>query len=804
MSSSLDAKKQVPHLFQPRPAPASMQGTMPAKYALWVQALSLAAFSLAFLGWLNESYLYWWDNPIWLNRYTEYAIIMIFGIWRIAAERNSYTRKRFIVLVFVVTVFWWLIPWLSPIFEPYIGYLGAQPVFPSLHTPGTLSFFLVLLLVVLFGRRIICGWGCPCVGIRETVGFPFRHVTLRGEWIWRLRHSKWFFFVFYMGLMVVSLFPPTGWTASFVGAFYLLVVVTYFGSFFITPLTGNRFYCRNLCPYGATFGLLNHIGFYGIAMETDKCNDCRRCEQVCDMGIPVWSQGKAHGRITGLEDCMGCARCVVSCPTDALAIRDVRNLFRPALVQNGSHLLRKKFKPVLPRREPPLRPVRERLNDWGEIDQTPGLAWIVEQASRCLDCGTPGCRDACPLSNRIPDWLRAAANGDILTAAKIAHSTSPMPEICGRLCPQHRLCEAGCTLAPGGQAVTIGALEQALTDTTLKQHRKPGRPVSIIHKHKVAVIGAGPAGLACAERLTREGVQVTVFDKTDRIGGQLALSVPSFKLDAHVLERRGAVLADLGVQFRLGVWVDQNTMSGLLAPFKAVFLGFGAHEARQIELPGQDMAGVWQAWDFLYTLKNGGDVKFSGSKVLVLGGGDTAMDCARSALRAGAASVSIAYRRSEAEMRAGPKEVGFARDEGARFMFNHQPKEILGRSVISGVCFATDEGEQIKPCDAVILAFGFKPSPPDWLAGLDVMTDKAGRIVVDEQGRTSNPRFYAGGDNTNGPDLVVTAIAGGYAAAGAILEDFSLTRRIRRKIRTGPRPAKPQRLPELTTTGERI
>jgi glutamate synthase (NADPH/NADH) small chain len=640
------------------------------------------------------------------------------------------------------------------------------------------------------------------VGIRETVGFPFRHVTLRGKWIWRLRHSKWFFFVFYAGLMVVSLFPPTGWTASFVGAFYLIIVITYFGSFFITPLTGNRFYCRYLCPYGATFGLLNHVGFYGIDMETDKCNDCRRCEQVCDMGIPVWSQGKTNGHITGLEDCMGCARCVVSCPTDALAIRDIRNLFRPALVQNGSHLLKKKLKPTVPRRDPPLRPVHERLNDWAEIAQTPDIAWITEQASRCQDCGSPGCRDACPLSNRIPDWLKLAAEGDIIKAAEIAHSTSSMPEICGRLCPQHRLCEAGCTLAPGGQAVTIGALEQAITDAALKQHWKPKQPALVIRMHKVAIIGAGPAGLACAERLAREGIQVTVFDKADRIGGQLALSVPSFKLDGYVLERRVAVLADMAVQFRLGVSVDQKMMSGQLVPFEAVFLGFGAHEPRQVELPGQEKAGVWQAWNFLYTLKNGGDVGVSGCKVLVLGGGDTAMDCARSALRAGAASVSIAYRRSEVDMRAGPRDVRFAREEGARFLFRHRPKKILGRGKTSGVCFVTDKGEQIRPCDTVILAFGFKPAPPGWLASFDVMTGEDGRILVDGQGRTSNARIYAGGDNTNGPDLVVTAIAGGYAAAGAILEDLSLKGRIRRKVRSGLGPAGSLHLPEKVVTGD--
>jgi polyferredoxin len=231
----------------------------------------MAAFTLAFVGWLNEAWLFWWDSPIWLNRYTEYAIILAFGLWRIHAEQNRYTRKRLIILVAVVTAVWWLIPWLNPFFEPYVGFLWAQPVFPALHTPGTLTFFLVLALVFLFGRRVICGFGCPCVGIRETVGFAFRDRTLRGKWVWRLRHVKWLFFVWYAGVLVATQFPPNAWTVSFVGGFGLVVGLTYFGSFFLVPLTGNRFYCRYLCPYGATFGLLNHAGFYGIGECQGSC-----------------------------------------------------------------------------------------------------------------------------------------------------------------------------------------------------------------------------------------------------------------------------------------------------------------------------------------------------------------------------------------------------------------------------------------------------------------------------------------------------------------------------------------------------
>jgi len=209
-------------------ARATEQDTLPSRYGWPVQLFALAAFTLAFIGWLNETWLFLFESPIWLNRYTEYAVILGFGLWRIRAERNPYTRRRLIILVGVVTGLWWLVPWLVPMFEPYAGYLWSQPVFPSLHTPGTLTFFLVLGLVLLFGRRVICGFGCPCVGIRETVGFPFRRHTPRGRWMWAFRHVKWLFFVWYVGVLVVTQYPPNGLTVSFVGGFWLAVGLTYF------------------------------------------------------------------------------------------------------------------------------------------------------------------------------------------------------------------------------------------------------------------------------------------------------------------------------------------------------------------------------------------------------------------------------------------------------------------------------------------------------------------------------------------------------------------------------------------------
>ncbi|MDP2109784.1 MAG: FAD-dependent oxidoreductase [Thiobacillus sp.] len=772
----------------PRASSPAQQGSLPRRYPLWVQWFSMAAFTLAFVGWLNETWLFLFDNPIWLNRYTEYAIILGFGLWRIRAEDNPYTRKRLIVLVGAVTALWWLVPWLVPMFEPYVGYQWGQPVFPALHVPGTITFFLVLGAVFLFGRRVICGWNCPCVGIRETVGFSFRDRTVRGKWAWALRHTKWFFFVFYAGVIVVTLYPPNAWTVSFVGLFYLTVAFTYFGTFFAAPLVGNRFYCRYLCPYGATFGLLNHAGFYGIRMDTDKCVDCRRCEEVCDMGIPVWQQGKASGRVTGIEDCMGCARCVISCPTEALEIRDVRNWFKPQLKQTASHLLGKPLPASTPRVLPAAQPAVERLAGWSEGFVPYDLDAVRAQAARCVDCGVPGCRSACPLANRIPDWLQAVARGDTAGAAAILAETSALPEVCGTLCPQHRLCEGACTRDGEGEglkngAVTIGALERwvgaAALELPLPEKAAPTGK-------RVAVIGAGPAGLACADRLVREGVAVTVYDRNATAGGLLASGVPPFKLDKTLLARRIARLEGMGVHFELGVTVEAEYFGQLLDDYDAVFLGTGAQRSRPASLPGRDLSGVLDALDFLAAVNAGAAPPLDGQRVLVLGGGDSAMDCARSARRLGA-TVAVATR---GDFRASPKEIEAARGEGVELLAQHVPQSLLGSGAVEGVRFDSPGTARDLPADRVILALGQVPAPPAWLAAHGVTLDEAGHIVVDGQGRTTHSKLYAGGDNTRGPDLVVTAMADGRRAAEGMLDAFSLRGRIKEQARQWlPAPA---------------
>lgn len=790
--------EEVSITHQPRTFKGTQQDLMPGQYSLVVQLFSIAAFTLAFVGWLNETWLFWFDNPIWLNRYTEYGIILGFGLWRIIAEKNSYTRKRLIILVFMVTVFWWLIPWLYPMYEPYIGFLWGQPVFPSLHVPGTITFFMILAAVFLFGRRIICGFNCPCVGIRETVGFPFRNKTLRSKLSWTLRHSKWLFFSYYVGIMVVTQFPPNSWTVSFVGIFYLIIAFSYFGSFFLAPLLGNRFYCRYLCPYGATFGLLNHAGFYGINMDKDKCNDCQRCEQVCDMGIPVWQQGKKSGRVTALEDCMGCARCVVSCPTDALEIRDVRNLFKKTMVQNGSYLLNKRnpkaqSETKIKRSDGQYRAPEQRIKDWSEIALPDNWQSIQQQASRCLDCGYPGCINACPLNNHIPQWLEEVAAGNIVKAAEIAHSTSNLPEICGSLCPQQRLCEGACTKGrePEG-AVTIGAIERYLSNVALTTQQQTilSEPDLKLEQRtinkKIAIIGAGPAGMACADELNKAGYQVTIYDRNPVPGGLLATGVPSFKLDKSYLSRRHQLLEQQGIQFKLNFNASSKNIKWLLDRYDALFLGTGAQMSRDLNIPGQDLKGVINALDYLRkvnlaqltnseasTVNALADEQLQDKQVIVLGGGDSAMDCARSALRQKAKKVTIVCRAKAEAMRASVKEQLAARDEGVEFLFELTPIKILGETVVDAMEFTDLKGiARVISCERIILAVGQVNDLPEWMKALNINTDTRNRIMINNHGKTSHPLIYAGGDNTNGPDLVVTAVAAGRKAAEGIIQDF--------------------------------
>ncbi|HEX4855059.1 FAD-dependent oxidoreductase [Arenimonas sp.] len=451
----------------------------------------------------------------------------------------------------------------------------------------------------------------------------------------------------------------------------------------------------------------------------------------------------------------------------------------------------------LPRKMPRELPANTRVLGWQEIYGQFAAPEAADQSARCLDCGNPYCEWKCPVHNPIPDWLALVREGRLFEAAELAHSTNPLPEICGRVCPQDRLCEGDCTLNTGFEAVTIGSIEKYIVDEAFRLGWRPDLSAVKPSGRRVAIIGAGPAGLACADRLARAGIEAHVFDRYPEIGGLLSFGIPAFKLEKHVVATRRDVLEAMGVRFHLGVHVDADKGAELVRDFDAVFLGTGAYTAVDGRLPGQDLPGVLPALPFLVgnARKQLGmpspedpAVELGGKRVLVLGGGDTAMDCVRSAIRLGAAEVSCAYRRGEADMPGSRREVKNAREEGVRFLFNRQPlaiesglridggQQVMGVRVVetraSGGRGQAAEpvpgSEAVLPADVVILAFGFRASPAAWWAGFGVDLTPDGRIRTGPGGATSHPKLFAGGDNVRGADLVVTAVHDGREAGVAI------------------------------------
>ena len=436
----------------------------------------------------------------------------------------------------------------------------------------------------------------------------------------------------------------------------------------------------------------------------------------------------------------------------------------------------------LPRKMPKELPVAVRVHGWSEIYGSFEAAGASAQAERCLDCGNPYCEWKCPVHNYIPNWLKLVQENRLFEAATLAHETNPLPEVCGRVCPQDRLCEGACTLNTGFESVTIGAIEKYIVDEAFKQGWRPDLSNVIPTGKRVAVIGAGPAGLACADRLARAGIQAHVFDRYEEIGGLLTFGIPPFKLEKQVMLTRRAVLEAMGVRFHLRTEIGTDiAFEQLLADYDAVFVGTGAYTAVNANLPGQALPGRLEALPFLIMnarqildsdLKPATQMDFSEKRVVVLGGGDTAMDCVRTAIRLNAASVSCVYRRDEVNMPGSRREVGNARDEGVKFMFNHAPIAIVGTDRVDAVRLKdTISGvEKTLIADVVITAFGFRASPADWLSTHGVALEESGRIAVTKAApyQTSNPKIFAGGDNVRGADLVVTAVHDGREAGLAI------------------------------------
>jgi len=445
--------------------------------------------------------------------------------------------------------------------------------------------------------------------------------------------------------------------------------------------------------------------------------------------------------------------------------------------------------------------MEKRTHDFGEIYQTFETEEVSSQSHRCLACGNPYCEWKCPVHNYIPNWLKLVSEGNILEAAELCHQTNSLPEVCGRVCPQDRLCEGACTLNDGFGAVTIGSAEKYITDTAFAMGWRPDMSKVVWTDKKVAVIGAGPAGLGCADILVRNGVKPVVFDRNPEIGGLLTFGIPEFKLEKNVMSRRREIFEGMGVEFRLNVEIGQDvTIDELLKDYDAVFMGMGTYTYMKGGFPGEDLPGVYDALPFLISNVNrrlGFEkspedfIDMAGKKVVVLGGGDTAMDCNRTSIRQQAESVVCAYRRDEANMPGSVKEVQNAKEEGVQFLFNRQPVAIVGDDKVEGVKVVEtrlgepDENgrrrpeviegsEEVLPADAVLIAFGFRPSPPDWLSGVSVEVNSWGGVEAPEQGefpfQTANPKIFAGGDMVRGSDLVVTAIAEGRKAAEGILD----------------------------------
>ena len=454
----------------------------------------------------------------------------------------------------------------------------------------------------------------------------------------------------------------------------------------------------------------------------------------------------------------------------------------------------------LPQQTPPKRAVSMRREDFAEIYQDFDPAQAGAQSSRCSQCGVPFCQIHCPLSNNIPDWLKLTAENRLEEAYEVSSATNTFPEICGRICPQDRLCEGNCVIEKGFESVTIGAVERFITDHAWTQGWvKPPTP-RFERPQSVGIIGAGPGGLAAAERLRTRGYQVHVYDRYDRVGGLMIYGIPGFKLEKEIVLRRWKLLEDGGIHFHLGIEMGRDvTFNELRARHDSVLIATGVYKARDIAGPGAGLDGIVPAMDFL-TASNrhglgdsvpefdSGALNAADKRVVVIGGGDTAMDCVRTAVRQGAASVACLYRRDRANMPGSMREVNNAIEEGVEFVWLSAPEAFLGDTSVTGVMVqrmrlgmpdATGR-QSVEPADQrfsldadlVVKALGFDPDdlPALWEQPA-LKVSKWGTVSVDHRTQmTSMPGVFAAGDIVRGASLVVWAIRDGRDAAARMHE----------------------------------
>ncbi|MDC1096302.1 NAD(P)-dependent oxidoreductase [Pelagibacteraceae bacterium] len=454
----------------------------------------------------------------------------------------------------------------------------------------------------------------------------------------------------------------------------------------------------------------------------------------------------------------------------------------------------------LEQQTPAKRETAKRKEDFKEIYSEFINVKAKEQSSRCSQCGVPFCQIHCPLSNNIPDWLKLTAEGRLQEAYELAQSTNNMPEVCGRICPQDRLCEGNCVIEQSGHGtVTIGSVEKYITDTAWEKGWVKPHKINIELNQSVGIIGAGPAGMACAEELRKLGYQITIYDRYDRPGGLLIYGIPNFKLEKFVVERRTKLLKDSGIKFVQNFEVGkEKTLKELKEKHDAILIATGVYKAREVEIEGNNLKNIFSAMDFLTAsnrkglgdnveLFDNGTLNAEGKKVVVIGGGDTAMDCVRTAVRQKAMSVKCIYRRDRENMPGSAREVKNAEEEGVNFVWLSNPKKFLGETSISGVVVnkmvlgEPDATGRLRPvvqenseykidADIVIKSLGFDPENiPKLFSAEKLSVSRWGTIKIDLQTMQTNiDGVFAAGDIVRGASLVVWAIKDGRDAANEI------------------------------------